>query len=132
MSITPYEQTSNALGGYPDMGTAMTAAITIQLVDGLDMTLEADRTYWVNGLLKYAATISNTSGVAYTTPNITFALDTSIMTFVDESVKINGIDAEEGTDFGEYEYSDGKLIVHLNTIADGDPDTMIEYSVIRA
>ena len=132
MATTPYEQLGNALGGYPDVDTAMTAAVTVQLVDGLDMTLEADRTYWVNGPLKYTATISNASGVSYTTPDLTLALNLSIVTFVADSVKINGADAAEGTDAGEYEYNSGQLIVHLDTIADGDPDTTVEYSVTRA
>ena len=131
MSITPYEQTGNLFGGYRDVDTAITEAVTVQLVDGLDMTLEADRTHWINGSLKYTATISNISGVDYTTPNLTFTLSPSVVTFVADSVKINGVDAIEGSGIGEYENSDGKLIVHLNTIEDGDPDTTVEYSVVR-
>ena len=131
MSTTPYEQIGNMLGGFSDMDTAITEAVTVQLVDGLDMTLEADRTHWINGSLKYTATISNISGVDYTTPNLTFTLSPSIVTFVEGSVKINGTDVAEGSSLGEYENIDGKLIVHLDTIADGDPQTIVEYSVIR-
>ena len=131
MAMTPYEQTGNAIGGYPDLATATTAAVTVQIVDGLDMTLEADRTLWMNGPLKYTATISNVSGVDYNTPNLTFKLNPSIVTFVSGSVKINGIDAVEGSGIGEYENTGVNLIVHLNTIADGAPDTTVEYSVIR-
>lgn len=131
MSTTPYEQTGNAFGSYSDIDTAITAAVTVQLVDGLDMTLESDRTYWVNGFLKYTATISNVSGVAFTTPDLNFTLSPSVVTFVSDSVKINGIDAAEGSNIGEYEYNDGNLTVHLNTIADGAPDTTVEYSVTR-
>lgn len=131
MAITPYEQTGDVVGGYSDLDTAITAAVTIQLVDGLDMTLEADRTHWINGSLNYLATISNESGVDYTTPSLTFTLSPSIVTFVPGSVKINDMDAAEGSSPGEYEISNGKLIVHLNTIADGDPDTIVEYTVVR-
>ena len=131
MAITPYEQTSDAIGGYPDVDTAMTAAVTVQLVDGLDMTLEADRTLWINGPLKYTATISNASGVSYTTPDLTFTLNPLIVTFITDSVKINGTDATTGTAPGEYEYNSGQLVIHLDTIADGDPDTTVEYSVTR-
>ena len=132
MAITAYEQTGNALGAYPDVETAITAAVTVQLVDGLDITLEADRTYWINGVLKYTAKVSNSSGVAFTTPDLIFSLSPTAMTFVDDSVKINDINAPEGTQLGQYEYSNSKLIVHLNTIADGSPDTTVEYSVTRA
>ena len=131
MAMIPYEQTGNAVGGYSDLATATTAAVTVQIVDGLDMTLEADRTLWINGSLKYTATISNVSGVDYTTPNLTFTLNPAVVTFVADSVKINGINAAEGSGSGEYENTGVNLIVHLNTIADSAPDTTVEYSVIR-
>ena len=131
MATTPYEQTGDVVGGYPYADTAMTAAVTVQLVDGLDIRLETNRTYWVNGVLKYTATISNQSGLDYTTPNLTFTLNPSTVVFIKDSVKVNGTDAQEGTGIGEYENTDGKLIVHLNTIADSDPDITVEYSVTR-
>lgn len=132
MATTPYEQIGAALGGYPDVDTGITAAVTVQLVDGLDMTLEADREFWVNGPLTYTATISNASGVSYTAPDLTVVLNTSVVTFTAGSVKINGVVAAEGTDPGEYEYSSGTLIAHLDDIDDGDPDNTVEYSVTRA
>jgi len=132
MATTPYEQTVDAFGGYPYVDTAMTAAVTVQLVDGLNMNLETDRTYWVNGLMKYTATISNSSGVDFTDPDLTFALNPTVMTFVEDSVKISGSSAQQGTEPGEYEYSNNNLLVHLDTITDGTSGITVEYSVSRA
>ncbi|MDR2932552.1 MAG: hypothetical protein LBV27_05535 [Oscillospiraceae bacterium] len=133
MALTPYEQITNAVGGYPDVDTGVTAAVTVQLVDGLTMALAADRQFWVNGPLTYTATIDNTSGVVYTTPDVTFILEPSVVSFTAGSVKIDDVVAAEGTDPGEYEYTEATstLVVHLDTVADA-ASTKVEYQVERA
>lgn len=114
--INELNNTANVSGTINGETTTLTSnTLEVNLINGLTAVKSADKTSWADGELTYTLTVNNTSGVTYTSPVITDTLDTSLVTFVPDSVTINGSAASSS----EYTYdsSTGLLTVNLGDIA---------------
>lgn len=114
--INELNNTANVSGTINGETTTLTSnTLEVNLINGLTAVKSADKTSWADGELTYTLTVNNTSGVTYTSPVITDTLDTSLVTFVPDSVTINGSAASSS----EYTYdsSTGLLTVNLSDIA---------------
>ena len=114
--INELNNTANVSGTINGETTTLTTnTLEVNLINGLTAVKSADKTSWADGELTYTLTVNNTTGVTYTSPVITDTLDTSLVTFVPDSVTINGSAASSS----EYTYdsSTGLLTVNLSDIA---------------
>ena len=69
--------TVNGTGTYDSVPIALISNTSVvKLVDGLTLTLEADKTYWKDGNLKYTITLDNATDVNYENVKLTDVLDT--------------------------------------------------------
>ena len=121
------EQTLNntvrVVGNYDSIPTAVTSTATVvTMVSGLSITKTADKPVWADGNLKYTIIVTNNTQKTYETPEITDVLDTSLITFVEGSVKIDDVEAETQ----DYEYTEdtGKLTINLEDIAASSSKTV--------
>lgn len=86
---------ATATGTYNNLPTSMTSDTSaVALIEGLTITKTADQTSWVNGPLTYTITIDNQATETYATPVITDIIDTTLVSFVPDSVYIDGTKAE--------------------------------------
>lgn len=109
-------------GNYGDASNPVTFAsndVTTTLIQGLTVTKNADKTYWVNGPLTYTVTIANNSGSKLDSGVVTDKLDTNLIS-LDETygVLINGSKTED------YTYTTGTLTVNLPELADNSTTTV--------
>ena len=90
----------------------------VEFIQGFPQ-LNVNYTIWAK---PYTLTINNTTGQTYTSPVITDTLDTTLVTFVPDSVTINGSTATSS----QYTYnnSNGLLTVNLSDIATGGTATV--------
>jgi len=119
--------TVNGTGTYDSVPISLTSNTSVvKLVDGLTLMLEADKTYWKDGNLKYTITLDNATDIAYDNVKLTDVLDTTYISFVDGSVNINDTAATSD----EYEYNDGTntLTINLASVA-AQNKTTITFSV---
>ena len=102
--------------------TLTSNTLEVNVINGLTAVKSADKTSWADGALTYTLTINNTTGQTYTSPVITDTLDTTLVTFVPDSVTINGSTATSS----QYTYnnSNGLLTVNLSDIATGGTATV--------
>lgn len=108
--------TVNGTGTYDSVPISLTSNTSVvKLVEGLTLLLEADKTYWKDGNLKYTITLDNQTDVAYDNVKLTDVLDTTYITFVDNSVKINDTEATSS----DYNYNDQThtLTIDLASVA---------------
>ena len=104
--------TAQAAGFVDSIATALTGAVTIQLVEGLLLTKESDKASWADGVLTYTITIDNTNGAEpYTGVTVTDILDPAVITLVDDSVTINGMVSSDYI----YTTATGELVVSSTT-----------------
>ena len=114
-------------GTYDSIPTSLTSNTSVvNLVDGLTLTMDADKKTWVSGYLTYTITLDNTTGKAYLKPIIKDEIDTSKIEFVTGSVKINGVEATEGQH--SYDDSTHTLTVNLDDVAQSST-TIVTFSV---
>lgn len=107
--------TVSVLGNYNNIPTEINSeAVVVSMIDGLTVTKTADKMVWADGLLTYTIVINNKADLSYTTPVITDILDTTKVGFVNESVTIDGVNAE--TSKYTYEESTGTLTITLDDI----------------
>ena len=107
-----FTNTAQAAGFVASIATALTGAVTIQLVEGLLLTKTSDKESWADGLLTYTITIDNTDGTEpYTGVTVTDILDPNVITLVDNSVTINGPTSADYT----YNATTGELVVSSTT-----------------
>lgn len=99
---------NGAYEGTPISVTSNTSVVKI--VEGLTLTLQADKPYWKDGNLKYTITLSNATDVKYESVTISDVLDTKYISFVDGSVEINGAKAQTT----EYNYDDATHTLTIN------------------
>ena len=89
---TQLTNTASVLGSYNNIPTAISSqALVISMIDGLTATKTADKMIWADGVLTYAIVVDNQATEAYTTPIITDILDTTLVSFVEDSVTIEGV-----------------------------------------
>lgn len=105
-----------ALGNYNGVSTSISSeANLVTMIGGLTIVKNADKTVWADGTLTYTITINNQTSVAYTTPVITDVLDGNLVTFVNDSVTIDGAKAESSQ--YNYDTSTNTLTVTLEDLA---------------
>lgn len=86
--------TATAVGNYNSIPTSITSNTSVvNLVEGLSLVKEADKTNWIDGNLTYTITVSNNAENTYEKPIITDVINTDLVEFVDGSVKIDGVSA---------------------------------------
>ena len=117
-------------GTYDSVPISLTSNTSVvKLVDGLTLTLEADKNYWKDGNLKYTITLNSATDVNYENVKLTDVLDTTYISFVEDSVKINDIEATSS----EYEYNDGTNTLTINLASvDAQNKTTITFSVKKS
>ena len=115
--------TATSVGTYNNIPTALTSNTSVvNLVEGLTLEKEEDKTNWVDGNLKYTITIKNEADKDYVTPKVTDIIDTDKVEFVKGSVTINGVAASEQ----QYNYEDAShtLTINLDTITPSSNSTI--------
>lgn len=120
---TTLNNTVSAVGNYNSIPTSITSlASVVTMISGLTITKTADKEVWADGLLTYTIVLDNEATETYTSPVVTDKIDTSLVTFVTESVTIDG---EEATS-SEYTYeeSTGTLTVNLTDIVPSSKKTI--------
>lgn len=108
--------TVTVLGNYNEIPTSISSqALVVAMIDGLTVTKTADKIVWADGVLTYTIEVDNKALESYTSPTITDVLDISLISFVNDSVTIDGAKAEES----KYTYNDadGTLTISIPDIA---------------
>lgn len=120
---TQLTNTASVLGEYNSVPTTITSeALVVTMLDGLTVTKTADKQVWADGNLTYTILVDNKSAESYTNPTITDILDTTLVTFVPESVTIGGQKAE--TSQYSYDEATGKLTITLSDIGPSASETV--------
>ena len=120
---TQLTNTASVLGEYNSVPTTITSeALVVTMLDGLTVTKTADKRVWADGNLTYTILVDNKSTESYTNPTITDILDTTLVTFVPESVTIGGQKAE--TSQYSYDEATGKLTITLSDIGPSASETV--------
>ncbi len=112
---TELNNTATILGNYNSIPTEIsTQALVITMLNGLTATKTADKMIWSDGLLTYTITVNNQAEESYTSPVITDMLDTSLISFVKDSITIDNvkIDSSQYT----WDETSGKLTINLPDI----------------
>ena len=107
--------TVTVLGNYNEIPTSISSqALVVAMIDGLTVTKTADKMVWADGVLTYTIEVDNKALESYTSPIITDILDISLVSFVNDSVTIDGTKAEES----KYTYNDadGTLTINIPDI----------------
>lgn len=88
------KNTATSVGNYNNISTALTSNTSVvNIIEGLTLIEEADKTNWSGGNLKYTITVNNQTDKTYEKPVITDVIDTDLVEFINGSVIINGIEA---------------------------------------
>lgn len=112
-----------ALGNYNGVSTSISSeANLVTMISGLTIVKNADKTVWADGTLTYTITINNQTSVAYTTPVITDVLNGNLVTFVNDSVTIDGAKAESSQ--YNYDTSTNTLTITLEDLAPSSSKTI--------
>jgi len=108
--------TATVLGNYNSIPTEIsTQALVVTMITGLTVTKTADKMIWSEGNLTYTIVINNEADEDYTSPVITDMLDTSLITFVEESVTVDGVKLD--TTKYTWDSSTGKLTINLEDVS---------------
>ena len=103
---------ANVTGNYDSTPTTLTSeAVITEMIAGLTILKTADKQNWASGNLTYTVTISNSAENPFEKPEFTDTLDPTLIKLVENSVKVNGTDAQY-----EYDSTTGLLKVELETI----------------
>ncbi len=112
-----------AVGNYDNVSTSLSSNVsTVNLVSGLSITKDADKKYWSGGDLTYTITLDNQTDRDYVNPVITDVIDTNLVSFVSDSVMVNGV----AFDKSKYSYDDSThtLTVNLDTVSANSTTTL--------
>lgn len=108
-----------AVGNYNEIPTSITStASVVTMISGLTITKTADKTTWADGNLTYTIVINNKSENPYAAPKITDVLDENLITFVADSVTIDGAKASSSS----YEFDEASNTLTI-TLEDIGPST---------
>ncbi len=66
-------------------------ALVVMMLDGLTVTKTADKTVWTDGVIIYTIIVNNQTTENFTTLVVTDILDTTLVSFVSDSVTIDDI-----------------------------------------
>lgn len=112
---TELTNTATVLGNYNNIPTEIsTQALVVTMISGLSVTKTADKMIWSEGDLTYTIVINNQTEESYTSPVITDILNTSLVTFVNDSVTVDNVKLE--TSQYTWDDSTGKLTINLSDI----------------
>ncbi len=119
---------ANVTGDYDAIPTTLTSEAVItemiaEMIAGLTIVKTADKQNCASGNLAYTVTISNSAENPFKKPTFTDTLDPLLISLVENSVKVNGTDANY-----TYDSETGLLTVELETIAK-DGSTEITFQV---
>lgn len=107
---------ASATGTYNNLPTAITSeAVVVALIEGLSITKTTDKQSWANGPLTYTITVDNKAQETYVSPIVTDIIDTTLVSFVDGSVTIDGVKADESK--YTYDTDTHTLTINLSDIA---------------
>lgn len=115
--------TATSIGNYNSVPTSLTSNTSVvNVVEGLSLTKEADKNNWVSGYLTYTITLNNETDKPYEKPVITDVLDNTLVNFVNDSVTINGVKADQS----KYKYDEGShtLTVNLDDVSPSGSTTL--------
>lgn len=111
---------ANVVGDYESVPTTLTSeAVITELIAGLTIVKKADKQNWASGNLTYTVTITNNADSPYEKPVFTDTLDPTIITLVENSVRVNDAVTEYN-----YNSTTGLLTVQLDTIANTEEVTV--------
>ncbi len=111
----------SAVGNYNSIPTSITSnASVVVMIDGLTITMTANKSVWADGDLTYTIVINNGTEKAYENPVITDKLDTTLVEFIDGSVMIDGVAATSS----EYTFNTDTLTINLSTMNQNDTKTI--------
>lgn len=103
--------TASAVGTYNGVPTALTSeASVVSMVSGLSITKTADKQSWADGLLTYTITIQNNAAENYGAPVVTDVIDGTLVTFIPDSVMIDGTKATSS----QFTYDAGSNTLTIN------------------
>ena len=125
------ELTNQAIttGTYNSIPASLTSNIsTVNLIDGIILTKEADKVNWVNDALTYTITFKNTTSIPFETATVTDKLDISLIDLDESSITING--AKAASEKYMYDSSTGDLTITIDTVPANDEVT-ITFSVTK-
>lgn len=114
---------ATATGNYNNIPTSLTSNTSVvNLIDGLTLTIEADKPNWTTGDLTYTITLTNNTTMSYVNPVIKDALNTTLIDFVSDSIEINGTPLEQS----KYTYVDsiGLLTINLDDVNPSSTTTL--------
>lgn len=118
---------ADAVGNYNEIPTTISSDVLVVLmIDGLTITKDADKKVWADGELTYTITVKNQSPENYASVVVTDKLDTTLISFVESSVTINGAVATD-----KYAYNDGTLTINVGDIA-ASGESVITFKVSKA
>lgn len=115
--------TATSVGNYNNIFTALTSNTSVvNIIEGLTLIKEADKTNWSGGNLKYTITVNNQTDKTYEKPIITDVIDTDLVEFINGSVIINGIEASTS----QYRYNNDThtLSVDLDDVTPSSISTL--------
>ena len=115
--------TATSVGNYNNISTALTSKTSVvNIIEGLTLIKEADKTNWSGGNLKYIITVNNQTDKTYEKPVITDVIDTDLVEFINGSVIINGIEASTS----QYRYNNDThtLSVDLDDVTPSSISTL--------
>ena len=118
--------TVNGTGTYDSVPISLSSNISVvKLVDGLTLTLAADKTYWKDGNLKYTITLNNATDMSYENVKLTDVLDTAYITFINDSVEVNNVAAHQTEtiiSFSKKKLNNFFILINsvLGTLSDGN------------
>ena len=115
--------TATSVGNYNNISTALTSNTSVvNIIEGLTLIKEADKTNWSGGNLKYIITVNNQTDKTYEKPVITDVIDTDLVEFINGSVIINGIEASTS----QYRYNNdtNTLSVDLDDVTPSSISTL--------
>lgn len=115
--------TATSVGNYNNISTALTSNTSVvNIIEGLTLIKEADKTNWSGGNLKYTITVNNQTDKTYEKPVITDVIDTDLVEFINGSVIINGIEASTS----QYRYNNDThtLSVDLDDVTPSSISTL--------
>lgn len=112
---TQLSNTATVLGNYNSIPTEIsTQVLVVTMISGLTVTKTADKMVWSEGNLTYTIVIDNQADEAYTSPVITDILNTTLISFVDNSITVD----DQILDSSKYTWDEnsGKLTITLSDI----------------
>lgn len=108
---TQLNNTTVIVGNYNEIPVSVSSqALVVTMIDGLTVTKTADKPVWADGYLTYTIEVDNQTTKDYTSPVVTDVLDSSLITFVNGSVSVNGEKLEES----KYSYNEGTGTLTIN------------------